>query len=126
MSSTRWGQRVKKTTSGSPTYFVYDEVGHLVGEYDNSGASIQENVWFGDTPVAVLKPNGGSEVNLFYIHTDHLGTPRRISRPGDNAIVWRWDSDPFGQCRRHRQLRLDLHHRQLLRPRRLRSGGCCH
>jgi RHS repeat-associated protein len=25
-----------------------------------------------------------------------LNTPRRITRPSDNAILWRWDSDPFG------------------------------
>lgn len=89
------GQRVKKTTSGSSTYFVYDEAGHLVGEYDNSGNLVQETVWFGDTPVATLRPNGGG-VNLFYVHTDHLNTPRRISKPSDNIVVWRWDSDPFG------------------------------
>jgi RHS repeat-associated protein len=89
------GQRVKKTASGTSTYFVYDEAGRLTGEYDNSGALIQETVWFGDTPVATLKPNGGG-VNVFYIHTDHLNTPRRISRPSDNIIVWRWDGDPFG------------------------------
>jgi RHS repeat-associated protein len=89
------GQRVKKTTSGSSRYFVYDEAGHLVGEYDNSGNLIQETVWFGDTPVATLRPNGAG-VNLFYVHTDHLNTPRRISRPSDNVVLWRWDSDPFG------------------------------
>jgi len=28
---------------------------------------------------------------------DHLGSPRVIARPSDNAIVWRWDNiDPFG------------------------------
>jgi RHS repeat-associated protein len=89
------GQRVKKTTSGSSTYFVYDEAGQLVGEYDNSGNRIQETVWFEDTPVATLRPNGAG-VSLFYIHTDHLNTPRRITRPSDNAVLWRWDSDPFG------------------------------
>jgi RHS repeat-associated protein len=89
------GQRVKKTTSGSSTYFVYDEVGHLVGEYDSSGTLIQETVWFGDAPVATPRPNGGG-VNLFYVHTDHLNTPRRTSRPSDDVVVWRWDSDPFG------------------------------
>jgi RHS repeat-associated protein len=31
---------------------------------------------------------------VYYIHTDHLNTPRRIS---DNQIVWRWDNDPFGR-----------------------------
>jgi RHS repeat-associated protein len=89
------GQRVKKTTTGSSRYFVYDEAGHLIGEYNNSGNLIQETVWLADTPVAVLKPNG-SGVDVYYVHTDHLNTPRRISRPSDNVIVWRWDSDPFG------------------------------
>ena len=86
------GQRVKKTTSGSSTYFVYDEGEHLVGEYDNSGNLIQETVWLGDIPVATLRLGG----LLFYVHADHLNTPRRISRPSDNVVVWRWDSDPFG------------------------------
>jgi RHS repeat-associated protein len=86
------GQRVKKTTSGSSRYFVYDEAGHLVGEYDNAGNLIQETVWLGDTPVATLRPNG----DHFYVHTDQLNTPRRISRPSDDVVVWRWDSDPFG------------------------------
>jgi RHS repeat-associated protein len=89
------GQRVKKTVSGASTYFVYDESGHLIGEYDSAGNLIQETVWFDDSPVATIKPNGAG-MSLFYIHTDHLNTPRRISRPSDNAIVWRWDSDPFG------------------------------
>ncbi|MEQ1581468.1 MAG: RHS repeat-associated core domain-containing protein [Steroidobacteraceae bacterium] len=52
-------------------------------------------MWLGDIPVATLRPNGGS-VAVYYVHTDHLNTPRRISRPSDNVIVWRWDSDPFG------------------------------
>ena len=73
------GQRVRKTTSGSSTYFVYDEAGHLLGEYDASGSLIQETVWLGDIPVATLRPNGGGGVNVFYVHTDHLNTPRRVS-----------------------------------------------
>jgi RHS repeat-associated protein len=36
-------------------------------------------------------------VEKYYIHTDHLNTPRRISRASDNQIVWRWDNDPFGR-----------------------------
>jgi RHS repeat-associated protein len=53
-------------------------------------------VWLGDLPVATLRPNGAGGIAIFYIHADHLGTPRRISRPSDNAIVWRWDGDAFG------------------------------
>ena len=41
------GQRVRKT-SGSDTYFTYDEAGRLIGESDSTGAAIQETV--GQTP----------------------------------------------------------------------------
>ena len=31
------------------------------------------------------------------MHADHLGSPRAITRPSDDAILWRWDNDePFG------------------------------
>jgi RHS repeat-associated protein len=90
------GQRVRKSTSGLSTDFVYDEAGHLLGEYDGAGNLLQETVWLADTPSVVLKPNGGSGVSAFYIHTDHLNTPRRISRPSNNVVVWRWDADAFG------------------------------
>jgi hypothetical protein len=88
------GQRVKKSGT-SITLFVHDESGHLLGEYDGSGNLIEETVWMGDVPVATLRPNG-TGISVYYIHTDHLNTPRRISRPSDNVIVWRWDSEPFG------------------------------
>ncbi len=90
------GQRVKKIAGGVTTYFVYDESGHLIGEYNGSGALVQETVWLEDIPVATLRPNGGS-VAIYYVHADHLNTPRKVSRPSDNALRWRWDSDPFGR-----------------------------
>jgi RHS repeat-associated protein len=90
------GQRVRKSVAGQVRYFFYDEAGRLVGEYDGAGALIQETVWLADIPVATVRPNGSGGVNLYYIHTDHLSTPRRISRPSDNVTLWRWDSDPFG------------------------------
>jgi RHS repeat-associated protein len=45
--------------------------------------------------IATLRPNGGG-VTLYYVHTDHLNTPRRVGRPSDSTVVWRWDADPFG------------------------------
>ncbi|MEQ1581470.1 MAG: RHS repeat-associated core domain-containing protein [Steroidobacteraceae bacterium] len=89
------GQRVKKVTGGNTTYFVYDEAGHLLGEYTSAGALIQETVWLDDIPVATLRPNGAS-VDIYYIHTDHLNSPRKVTRPSDNALRWRWDPDAFG------------------------------
>jgi RHS repeat-associated protein len=91
------GQRVQKTNTNGTTYYVYDEAGHLIGEYDQAGNLIQELVWLGDIPVASIRNNeNGSGVGVFYIHTDHLNAPTKLTRSNDNAIVWRWDHDPFG------------------------------
>lgn len=35
-------------------HYVYDEAGHLVGEYDGSGMLLQETIWLQDTPVALV------------------------------------------------------------------------
>jgi RHS repeat-associated protein len=32
---------------------------------------------------------------LYYVHADHLNTPRALV-DAQNRVVWRWDSDPFG------------------------------
>lgn len=90
------GQRIEK--SGGPAgtvIFVYDEAGHLEGEYSSSGALIEETVWLGDTPVATLQPVSGG-IGIYYIHADHLNAPHMITQASNNAIVWRWDNDPFG------------------------------
>lgn len=91
------GQRVKKSSGSGRTYFVYDEVGHLIGEYDQAGNLIQEIVWLNDIPVATIRTDqGGSGVGVFYVHTDHLNAPTKVTRPTDNAVIWRWDHDPYG------------------------------
>jgi RHS repeat-associated protein len=92
------GQMVKASGgTGGTVHYAYDEAGHLIGEYDQSGNLIEELIWLGDTPVATLRPNAGSSgVGVFYVHADHLNTPTKLTRPTDNAIVWRWDHDPFG------------------------------
>jgi RHS repeat-associated protein len=83
------GQRVKKDDGTAVTLFAYDETGQLIGEYDGSGNAIRETVWFNGAPVTVLS---GSD--KYYVHTDHLGTPRVIT--DGNTVIWRWESDPFG------------------------------
>ena len=89
------GQLIQKSGNGGTTLLMYDEAGHILGEYTGTGVLIQETVWMGDTPVATVQPNG-SGVSIYYIHTDHLGTPRKITRPSDNGLMWRWDPDTFG------------------------------
>jgi YD repeat-containing protein len=90
------GQLIEKSGNGGTTLLVYDEVGHLLGEYSSAGALIQETVWMGDLPVATLRPNGSS-VSIYYVHSDHLGTPRKVTdNTSNNGLWWRWDPDTFG------------------------------
>jgi RHS repeat-associated protein len=89
------GQMIDKS-GASTTLLLYDEAGHLLGEYTGAGALIQETMWLGDLPVATLQPNGSGGVSIYYIHADQLNAPRTITRPTDNAILWRWDADPYG------------------------------
>lgn len=82
-----FGQRVGKAS----TVFVYDESGHLIGEYNSDGSVIQETVWLGDLPVAVL-----TQAGKYYINPDQIGAPLSITN-STGAVVWRWDHDPYGR-----------------------------
>ena len=95
------GQRVRKYASSGATstvIFVYDQGGQLLGEYSNTGAAIREYVWLGDTPVAVFTPDPANVANpplVYYIHTDHLNTPRVVLNTA-NVVRWSWLAEPFG------------------------------
>ncbi|MGO9264439.1 MAG: RHS repeat domain-containing protein [Candidatus Binataceae bacterium] len=89
------GQLIEKSGNGGTTILMYDEAGHILGEYSSTGALIEETIWMGDLPVATLQPNGSS-ISIYYIHSDHLGTPRKITQPSTNTLTWRWDPDTFG------------------------------
>lgn len=90
------GQRIETSGGAAGTVlYWYDEQGHLLGEYDGSGNLIEETVWLGDIPVATLRPSGSS-VAVYYVFTDQLNTPRQVTRPADNQVMWTWFSDPFG------------------------------
>ena len=73
--------------------FAYNQQGQLVGDYDEYGNPIQEIVWFAGQPVALIQDD-----DMYYVHTDHLGTPRAVV-DDNNEVVWQWKSDPFGVAR---------------------------
>jgi RHS repeat-associated protein len=92
-----FGERVAKTVGGTTRLFAYDEDGHLLGEYDGTGALIQETVWLEDTPVATLRSKSGGGIDIDYVWADHLDTPRAITTSDAAAtLLWSWNSDPFG------------------------------
>ncbi|WCM95364.1 hypothetical protein M5C99_13555 [Acidovorax sp. NCPPB 2350] len=98
------GLRVRKSngTASGTTVFAYDAEGHMLGEYDGSGNPIREIVWLEDMPLAVFTPDSAMGANaataapqIFYIHADHLNTPRVVVDKA-NTVRWRWMSEPFG------------------------------
>ncbi len=89
------GQMIEKSGTLGTTIFMQDESGHLIGEYTSTGGLIEETIWLGDIPVATLTPNGSS-VNIYYVHTDQLNSPRKVAQPTSGTLAWRWDADPFG------------------------------
>jgi RHS repeat-associated protein len=83
------------------TYYVYDEEGKLLGEYDANGVPLYETIYLGGL-VGVVKQTGTAAasniaISLYNVSTDQLGAPRIITRQSDEAIAWRWDSaEAFG------------------------------
>ena len=86
--------------------FFYDPSGQLIGDYQDNAATTtpaddwlirQETVWLGDIPVGVItKRNATGPIQVYYIHTGHLNTPRVIVNR-NNVVVWRWEgSHAFG------------------------------
>jgi RHS repeat-associated protein len=85
------GQRVRKTNSLGDRAFVYDTSGNLIAESTAAGGPLKEYVWLGDTPLAVIDSNG-----RYFIHADHLNTPRLVANAA-GTTVWKWDQqEPFG------------------------------
>ena len=93
--------------TGSASYF-YDEAGHLLGEYDANQIPIYETIYLNDTPVVVIKQtrtgNSNSQpptlnvtTEIFHVFSDHIDTPRMITKATDQSIVWSWHAaEPFG------------------------------
>jgi Bacterial alpha-L-rhamnosidase C-terminal domain len=77
-------------------YLVYDEAVHIVGEYNSTAALSQETVWLGDIPIATIRPKTPSGFDVFYVHTNELNMPRKVTSIG-NTLRWSWDPTPFGE-----------------------------
>jgi RHS repeat-associated protein len=89
------GQMIEKSGTLGTTLFMQDEAGHLIGEYSSTGALVEETIWLGDIPVATLRPHSGGGIDIYYVHTDHLNSPRKVQQQTSHTLAWRLDSDPF-------------------------------
>jgi len=86
-----FGQRLMKTASGSyGEIYQYGQDGFLLEETNVSGVAQADYIYLNGRPVAVL--NGST---LYYLHTDHLGTPQSATDSNQN-IAWQATYQPFG------------------------------
>jgi YD repeat-containing protein len=52
--------RIVESGTSQSLQFVYDEAGHLLGEYTTAGTRVAEYVWMDDTLVGVLRSHDGT------------------------------------------------------------------
>jgi RHS repeat-associated protein len=89
------GQRYAKTLGGVTTNYFYDQFGRLLAETSDGGATFIGYMWLNDTLVAWTMYNYPTP-DRYYVHPDHLNTPRVLTDQ-NQQIRWRWDNDdPFG------------------------------
>ncbi len=80
------GQRVKKTVDGKITYFIYDQIGSLIGEYDEQGQVNIDYIYLGSVPIARVDewwegmpvPQAPTDLNLI---------------PGDKQLTVSWTAN---------------------------------
>jgi RHS repeat-associated protein len=91
--------RIDPATSANTTNFIYDESGHLLGDYSSTGIALHEYVWLDNTLVGVIAPSEGSAAKFEYVETDQVGTPRVVIDPIRNVAIWRWSvtGSAFGE-----------------------------
>ncbi|WP_444902555.1 RHS repeat-associated core domain-containing protein [Microbulbifer sp. SSSA007] len=97
------GQRVR-TDKAEDSLLHYSLTGQYLGETNlSAGGAVHRQIdyiYLGDMPVAQIETRLSAgqvqSTTLTYLHSDHLNTPRIGTN--DSAIVWRWDSDAFGQA----------------------------
>ncbi|MBS7662409.1 RHS repeat protein [Pseudomonas lalucatii] len=98
------GQRTHKLGADGTTVFLYGPDGQLLGEerYDAQGAKLsgQFYIWLDSLPLGGITVSydgqgGVASSTPFYLHSDHLNTPRLATSQSQQG-VWQWQSDAFG------------------------------
>jgi RHS repeat-associated protein len=89
-----FGQRVLKEADGGIELHLHGRHGEWLGSYDVTGMPAKQVVWLGYRPVGLLEAG-----KLFYIESDHLGSPRALIDAQRDVSVWRWSlvGEAFGR-----------------------------
>ncbi len=91
----RLASRTVTSPSSATTLYVHDINNHIIAETNTAGQTLREYIWLNDLPVAVVDNVNTASPAVYYVHSDHLGRPARMTAQNQS---WAWDViyDPFG------------------------------
>ncbi len=91
----RLASRTVTSPASATTLYVHDINNHIIAETNTAGQTLREYVWLNDLPVAVVDNVNTASPALYFVHSDHLGRPARMTAQNQS---WAWDViyDPFG------------------------------
>jgi RHS repeat-associated protein len=111
------GQRTHKNTNYvGVKSFIYDKNGQLLGEHglnaQGQSAYSMYYIWLDNIPLGGIRIQYDEEgevssSSLFYLHTDHLNTPR-LATDQSQEMIWHWSPDAFGAGRNNGMLEMNL------------------
>jgi YD repeat-containing protein len=61
------------------THYVYDLAGQLIAEATDAGSTVREYGWLDDMPLTVVADIDALSPNLYFVHTDHLDCPLKMT-----------------------------------------------
>ena len=93
------GRLASRTANAGPgqttTLYVHDINNHIIAETSTAGTTLREYIWLDDLPVAVVDKVNTATPAVYWVHSDHLGRPARMTAANQ---TWAWDViyEPFG------------------------------
>ena len=94
------GQRAVKSVDGGSAetiHFIYDQAGQVIAEIDAAtGMTLREYIYVNGVQVALVDDTGTQDEAVYFVHTDHLATPQKITDSAQ-TVVWSGSYEPFGE-----------------------------
>jgi len=102
-----YSQLIKRVVTNTPldngtAYYLHDRSGNVIAELDQTGTTAREYIWLPeagyagtDMPLAVVDGVNTASPQLYYVHTDHINRPIRMSTTA-KVMVWQAEWNPWG------------------------------